>query len=45
MKQKHFRMCYIYNLFFALVKPDFRYSSLSFVGLNWGRIKDKLAIN
>jgi len=34
-----------FHLSFLHLKPDFRYSSLSFVKLSWGRITNKLAIS
>jgi len=35
----------VFISFFLHLKSDFRYSSLSFVRLSWGRITGKLAIN
>jgi len=42
--QKNFVRVYTIISFLHL-KPNFRYSSLSFVRLNWGRTTDELAIN
>jgi len=41
--KKNFRPC-LYLSFFHL-KPNFRYSNLSFVRLSWGETTDKLAIS
>jgi len=41
--QKIFSLCLC--LSFLHLKPNFRYSSLSFVRLSWRRTTDKVAIN
>jgi len=41
----HKNFCLCLYLSFMCWKPNFRYSSLSFVTLSWGRTMDKFAIN